>query len=251
MQFNGQSIVHDAINERPYVNKLHIIEVMRRIRECSQRSCVRKYHFSEVIQDVSIYRTFPQVFSLTLPPKKRSLYPTRTHFLPVTSRTQSSSLLLTVIGGRNVPRKMEGMAVESSGEEVLKANTDGRHVPNGSEDETCAGVLVKIRCRGNRYQTKLVDCGSSSPQWKETFCIPLCEEIEDVIPSDLLDELVHFSLFDSTAVDLKHIGGFYEDEDSTHSELRYLVRFLHRQTIHATCSIAKTVAFMHHILVIH
>jgi hypothetical protein len=245
--FNGQNIVHDAINERPYVNKLHIIEVLRRMREYNQRSCVRKYHFSEVIQDVSIYRTLPQVFSLTLPRKKRSLYPARTHLLPVMSRTQSSSLLLTVIGGRNVPRKMEGMAAESSREEVLKANTDGRHVPNGSEDETCVGVVVKIRCRGKRYQTKLVDCGTSSPQWKETFCIPLCEEMEDVIPSDLLDDVVHISLFDCASVDLKHIGGFYEEEDSTHSELRYLVRFLHRQPIHATFYCTDCLMFAPHL----
>jgi len=200
--------------------------VFRTVREYSQRFCVRRYHFAEVIQDVGIYRTFPQLFSLTLPPMKRSLYPKSKHFLPVLSRTQSSSLLLTIVCGRNVPHNLEGMTSESTGVEVIKNKSDGRKFPGGDEGEDCVGVLVKIRFRGKRYHTKPVNCESSSPQWKETFCIPLCEASEEILPSALLDEVVHLSLFDCTNVDLKHMGGFYEDEDSKHSELRYLVRFL-------------------------
>lgn len=227
--------MHDAINERPYINKLHVMELFRRVREFSQRTCARKYHFSEVIQDVSIYRTFPQLLSLTFPPAKRSLYPKSVHFLPVKSRTQSRSLLLTVIGGLNVPRKLEGMAAESTGEEDLKKNTEGRQLPKVEKDETCVGVLVKIRCRGKRYQTNFVNCGTASPHWKETFCIPLCDKLGDIFESDLSDEIVHLSLYESTTVDLKNIGGFYEDEDLFHSEMRYLVRLLpHPQECNST-----------------
>lgn len=212
--------MHNAIAERPYVNKLHIMDVLRRIREYSQRSCVRKYQFAEIIQDVSIYRTFPQLFSLTIPPRKRSLYPKSTNSLPVKSRAQNSSLLLTVVGGRNVPQKMDGdnVAIESSGGEDLNNSSD-------MGNETCVGFLVKIWFRGHRYQTKYINCGSSNPHWKETFCIPLCETLEEIYHPSLLDEVVHLSLFDCTTVDLKHMGGFYEDEESMHSELRYLVRF--------------------------
>lgn len=203
------------------------MELFRRVREFSQRTCARKYHFSEVIQDVSIYRTFPQLLSLTFPPAKRSLYPKSSHFLPVKSRMQSRSLLLTVIGGLNVPRKVEGMAAESTGEEVLNKDTEGRQLPKMEDkNETCVGVLVKIRCRGKRYQTNFVNCGTSSPHWRETFCIPLCDKLGDIFASDLSDEMIHLSLYDSATVDLKNIGGIYEDEDSSHFEMRYLVRLL-------------------------
>ena len=154
---------------------------------------------------------------------KRCLYPKSTHSLPVVSRTQSSSLLLTIVGGRNVPHNLESMTSESTRVEAMK-NGDGHHFLGGGEGEDCVGVLVKILFGGKRYQTKPVNFGSSSPQWKETFCIPLCEASEENLPSAFLDEVVHLSLFDCANVDLRHMGGFYEDEDSKHSEMRYLVR---------------------------
>lgn len=218
--------MHDAINERPYINKLHIMEIIRGIREYNQRPCFQKYRANEIIQDVSIFRTHPQLFSLTLPSRKRSLYPKSSLNLPGKSRIQSCSLLLTVVGGRNVPINKEGtyLVDESNGQDVMQTKNDDLVIASREKGEPCTGVLVKIRFRGKCYQTRHANCGSSSPQWNETFCIPLYENQEELFLSTLLDEVIHLAVFDCATVDLKHMGGFYEDEDSRHPEVRYLVR---------------------------
>ena len=41
--------------------------------------------------------------------------------------------------------------------------------------------------------------------------------------TSLQDETIGLSLFDCTSVDLRHMGGFYEDEDTKNFEYRYLV----------------------------
>ena len=139
---------------------------------------------------------------------------------------------MTIVGGKNVPIQLD--VGRSSLHLIPSNNHEGEPQLNESannkddeEEERYLGVLVKIKFRGKTYQTKaVVNSGLMGPQWKETICLPLnnvLEEGNSSMSTHVEDEVVDLSLFDCTAIDLRHMGGFYDDEDTRSAELRYLV----------------------------
>lgn len=213
------------------------MDIFRGVKEYNQLEATRrrKHHFSEVIRDVGLFRfANEQEFELPFPPRKRNLFPASNVMrLPgsnARSQTHSSSLLLTILGGTNVPMKLEGdndVAYGITPQQEMSKVDDDELNPDTNElfssprsDER--GLLVKIRFRGNVFQTKVANGRSMTPQWKETICVPLCDMLEESSPILLQDEVVDMSLFDCSTVDLRHMGGYYEDEETKSAEFRYL-----------------------------
>ena len=219
--------MNNAFNERPYVSKETLREISRGFKEFTRLSTRRKHDLSEVIQDVALFRFAACEVMIPSLPRKRSLFPKSVQRLPVTRQTQNCSLLITVVGGHNVPTKVEGnmmQKVNIGQEDSTLRNYD--NLPLSSTDvgdEKCLGVICKIKFRGKNYRTKSISCASLSPQWKETLSIPLCENLEGSSPISLQDEVIDIFLLDCVTVDLLHMGGFYEDEETKSTEYRYLV----------------------------
>ena len=161
----------------------------------------------------------------------------------------SSSLLLTIVGGKNIPIQLDA-GKRSSIQHLLvpKNNYDSGESPlvepsndkDDDEEERYLGVLVKIKFRGKTYQTKaVVTNNSGSIQWKETICLPLNNILEVGDSSTHVeDEVVDLSLFDCTAIDLRRMGGFYDDENTRSAELRYLVSLVFFfYTLYTSCAL--------------
>ena len=213
-------VQYDRISSR--VKQQHLFEVYNGIKEYTQQTRRKKHHQSDIIHDVGLSRFFvnDEQFQLQVP--------------PTASNNGSCSLLLTIVGGKNVPIQFNDW--KRSSQHLIPKNHDDEINDSGEpplvdkeeEEERYLGVLVKIKFRGKTYQTKAVvtnNSGSMSPQWKETISVPLNDILEEGgnTSTHVEDEVTDFSLFDCTAIDLRHMGGFYEDEDTRSTELRYLV----------------------------
>ena len=207
--------------QRSVNNKQKIMDVFRGIKEYNRlkASHKRKHRFSEVIRDVGLFRfSNNQEFELPLPPRKRSFFPKNVPRLPA-RETHISSLLLTTISGNNVPVKLDSGG-NTSQQQMLKIEDDDgslgatkglissamAEVDGGIEH---LGLLVVLKFRGKTFKTK---------QWGETIFVPLGEG-----DGKLQDETIDLSLFDCSNVDLRHMGGYYDDEESISTEFRYLV----------------------------
>ena len=235
-----QETIDVAIKERTMVNRRTVIEFFRSIQEHSivkdkQRRKI-KSHFSEVVQDPSIFRFEDDEggFELWFPKRKRSLFPIVTRRLPTIHQANKYALLLTVVCGKSFPLRMEGdnknTPSTNPGLEELGSNADsgvGIITPSTStREEEYLGVKVKIKFRGKFYKTKVAN-GSTSPCWKETVAVPLdaiIEKVFDVSSSTFENEVVQVFVFDAIANDVRNVGGFYDDENTKLSENRYLVR---------------------------
>lgn len=214
-------IVHDAVKERPFVNKQHLTAIFRSFQEFKRLSIRRKHHVSEVIQDVGLFR-FATSGGWSMPPlpRKRSLFPKSLKRLPVTKTSaghEHAILLLTIVGGHNFPTEVDGKKASTEQENSLLK--DG-NLPLllGNDGE---GVICKIVFREKKYYTKPV-FRSMSPQWKETLSLPLGGVLEGTPLISLHDEVISISLYDCATSDLAHVGGFYEDEDTKSIEYQYL-----------------------------
>ena len=234
-------VISDMVNNREAVKLRHLMDIRKSIQEFNQQTRRRRHHFSEVIQDVGLFRfANEETFELPLPPRKRNLFPSNAKRVPVVSQTtqHSCSLLLTIVGGKNVPIQLDShepgapnhsVGVDGIGSTALIEEKDDKEEDDVTQSTlVSSGVLVRLKFRGKVYQTKIAanGCGSSCPQWKETICVPLHDNIvEEGFSSttSLQDETIDLSLFDCTSVDLRHMGGFYEDEDTNSFEYRYLV----------------------------
>ena len=218
-------VQYDRISCR--VKQQHLLEVYNGIKEYTQQTRRKKHHQSDIIHDVGLSRFFVNNEQFQLPS-------TRSRQVPTTANDNGRcSLLLTIVGGENVPIQLDDNKKRSSQHLLPKNHDSGEsqlnepaNDKNDDEEERYLGVLVKIKFRGKTYQTKaVVDSGSMGPQWKETICLPLNDILEGGGNSSthVEDEVVDLSLFDCTAIDLRLMGGFYEDEDTRSTELRYLV----------------------------
>lgn len=221
--------MNDAFNERPHVVRNQTFsDILKEFKEFQRLSSRRKNHFSELIQDVSLFRF--GAFELLIPslPRRRSLFPKTVQRLPLIRQTNDCSLLLTLVGGFNVPTRVEGGGLApkaNSGLEdsIVGINENRPFLSMDENDEKCQGVMCKIKFRGKNYITKSIGYPSLTPQWKETLTIPLCENFEGSSPISLQDEVLDIYLFDRVIVDSSYMGGFYEDEDTKSTEYRYLV----------------------------
>ena len=237
-------VISDMVDDREAVKLRHLIDIRRGIQEYNQKTRRRRHHFSEVIQDVGLFRfANEERFELPLPPRKRSLFPSNAKRVPVVSQTtqHSCSLLLTIVGGKNVPIQLDSheqyqptpnhnVGVDGIGSTALIEEKDDKEEDDATQSTlVSSGVLVRLKFRGKVYHTKIAanGSGSSCPQWKETICVPLHDNIVEEgrfsATTSLQDETIGLSLFDCTSVDLRHMGGFYEDEDTKNFEYRYLV----------------------------
>ena len=235
-------MIDDALKERTAVNRQSVIDLFRSIEENSllkeKRRKKRNLHFAEIIQDVGLFRFVGNSdFELSLPQRKRSLLPTVTRRLPCRTQTKRCSLLFTIVAGKNFPIKVERVARNSNtaGQQEIGSNEVERLSPaamvvfapnfNYGEEEHL-GIKLKIKFRGKTYTTKVVSA-SMSPFWNETLVIPLDDVIQESssCPSIFLEkELVDIFIFDCVDIDVRHKGGFYDDEETKISEHRYLVR---------------------------
>ena len=93
LRFESQMVVHDAVKERPFVNKQHLTAIFRGFQELKRLSIRRKHHVSEVIQDVGLFR-FAASGGWSMPslPRKRSLFPKSRQRLPVTKTSAGQDL---------------------------------------------------------------------------------------------------------------------------------------------------------------
>jgi hypothetical protein len=160
-------------------------------------------------------------------PRRRSFFPKAVKCLPVIRQTHDCSLLLTLVGGHNVPTKVEGgLAPKTNGgleDSIVRSNENLPFLSMDEEDQKRQGVMCKIKFRGKNYITKSISCASSTSHWKETLAIPLYENFEGSSPISLQDEVLDIYLFDRIIVDSSYMGGFYEDEETKSTEYRYLV----------------------------
>jgi len=234
-------VQYDRIGSR--VKQQHLLEVYNGIKEYTQQTRRKKHHQSDIIHDVGLSRFFvnngnDEQFHLPIPSRTRQVLTT------ANTNGSNCSLLLTIVGGKNVPIQVDG---RSSIQHLILRNNHDSGEPTlvdkdeEEEEERYLGVLVKIKFRGKTYQTKaVVNNNSGSIQWKETICLPL-NNILEVGDSSTHneDEAIDLSLFDCTAIDLRRMGGFYEDENTRSTEFRYLVSdmFFFFYTLYTSCAL--------------
>jgi len=233
-------VQYDRISSR--AKQQHLLEVYNGIKEYTQQTRRKKHHQSDIIHDVGLSRFFVNDEQFQLPvPSSRSL---------TANNNGSCSLLLTIVVGKNIPIQLDA-GKRSSQHLVPKNNYDSGEPPlvepsndkDDDEEERYLGVLVKIKFRGKTYQTKaVVNNNSGSIQWKETICLPL-NNILEVGDSSTHneDEAIDLSLFDCTVIDFRRMGGFYEDEETRSTELRYLVSdmfFFFVTHVHILCTLS-------------
>ena len=221
---SDEIIISNIVNDRAAIKQQHVLDILKGIKEYSRQQSRRKKHYTaEIIQDVGRCRfandnelEFPAIFE-----RRRNLFPESTTSVPVIS-PRDCSLLLTIVGGKNVPMQLDRISephqhetIENDAGELLLGS------PIDAGEDIYLGTLVKVKFRGKTYQTKAVTSTSLNPQWKETILLPLDNMIKK--PSSILgDEAIEMTLFDSTVVDYQGMGGFYEDEETKTAELRYL-----------------------------
>ena len=223
-------LINDALMERSAVSRQHVTDFVTMIQEFSQskekQRVRRRSQFSDIVQDVGFFRFVnSDEFELPLPPRKRTLFPEITQRLPTVSQTvMRCSLLLTIVGGKNVPTNPN----DNDRKEVGVITDDERRVGYGHvlDDNfnkvVHRGLVVKVTFRGDEYFTKAVN-GSMRPFWKETLVLPLIKEGSTVSLSSLRNEMVDISVFDCVDIDLRRKGGFYDDEDARLLDHRFLV----------------------------
>ncbi|KAL9188592.1 hypothetical protein ACHAXT_006970 [Thalassiosira profunda] len=222
-----EGVPSNILKERFVGNASQIVEIVRGAKLRRQ-----KHRFSEaqVIQDVARIRfandddvAFPEI------PSKRSLFPAPTTRVPVRDPASGNcSMLLTVVSGKNVPTKLgaDALVGVDSGTLATDGGLDVGATEQGTDtaDEP-SGLLVKIRFRGKLYQTKAVEAERvTGPRWNESFCIPLGDALQDHSVASLVDETIELALFDTTTIDLRALGGYYDDEDTKTVEHRFLGR---------------------------
>ena len=190
----------------------------------------KKVHVSEIIHDAGLLHfANEQEFQMPFPSRKRNLFPKQDQRLPATPQAQRCSLSLTVVAWKNVPVKTEvnnGINGVTRQQEIIP-NNDGNTLlmndlfasdEDGEDVEGNIGIMIKIKFRGQTFQMQL----------KETVCIPLQDILQD--DSHVLlqnEEYVEIILFDCINVDLRHMGGYYNDEETRTTEFRYLVSISH------------------------
>merc|ERR1712194_930874 len=199
-----------AINERASVNKQHILDIFREFKAYSRLKETRrkKLHFSEVIHDAGLLHfNNDQEFQMPFPSRKRSLFPKHIQ----RSQAQNCSLLLTVVGGKNVPVKLEtdnflindmsrqrGITHENDTEDNPLLTSNLFASANGEAVGETIGTIIKVKFRGKTLQM----------QFKETIHIPLHDMLQDnssVSPVLLQkEEYIEITLFDCTNIDLRH-----------------------------------------------
>lgn len=167
-----------------------------------------KKHYNEIVQDVGLLRMAERkgvgLFRFT--ERKRSFAaPSSLSLLRPHPRnpTNGYSLLLSIVLGKNLPMKSSDISTAST---------------NFSDtEEIKLGFIVKIQFRGKSYFTRTTKCYSNSmtPLWNDTVKIPL-DLIDDLdnLTIALEKETLLITVFDCIDVDMKHQGGFYDDEDT-------------------------------------
>lgn len=175
----------------------------------------RKSHFSEIVQDVGLFRfADDSEFVFWVPPRKRSLFPSSSFNRRIVARKSGDncSILLSIIGAKNLPEgesKIYPMKIASRSNEFEGYTTDSgidKSLMSNSRSEGL-GTLVSVKYKGREIYTVKVEGGQASN-----------------IPLDLssMEEMIELLIFDVVENDVRHIGGFYEDEDSIFTERRFL-----------------------------
>ncbi|KAL7549348.1 hypothetical protein ACHAWF_012621 [Thalassiosira exigua] len=219
-----QIILGDSSKERA------LATIAKEIKDFTQRNeCQQRHHCSDVIQDVGLFRFADDMEEMPFPARKRSLFPPSTPRFPQeTSRSSSmgqTQLLVTVIGGKDVPiavTPLEKVPRNNGEDHEIGIDAAGTFSPAICFEEQ-VGVFAKIKFRGQAFHTRAVQGPrKNSPQWGETVCLLLPTVQGAPTSPRLQDESIEIFLFDSSRSDLRHTGGFYEDEDTKMTEERYL-----------------------------
>ena len=204
-------LLNDAMKECASEKMQHIAQISQEVEECPKQQLTqrRKHHLSEMVQDVGLLRfNDDDEFEIPLPPRKRSFFPQTTKPLPSTRTGGDCKMFLTISSGLNVPVKIGG--------------------EDGVNDEA-SGIFIMVRFNGQCYLlSKAATSRHTNPQWKDIICIPLRDVLDGSSSAlsrrSLENESIDLFLFDSSKVDMRSLGGFYDDEDTKASEHQYLVR---------------------------
>ena len=204
--------------------------------------------YEDIVHDESRIRAqapqpdFSWILSNVIPPRKRSLYPSRPSTVQTKSKhlQEQSRMVVTVISATNTPHREEtaisnitpfltspptihrlsSMNAPSS-HRLIESQTIRRQqgLLNQSEITTNKGVLnpiVQFKFCGITYET---------PFWQKIFEIPLPFDKESgCTPLKLkeLEQSLEVAIFDRVEVDIGKGGGYYDDESTIFTERRFL-----------------------------
>ncbi len=167
------------------------------------------------MQDVGLFRfADDSEFALWVPPRKRSLFPTSSSNRRIVARKSIDrrSILLSIFGAKNLPRERSksNQTKTTSRFNEFEGHATDSGIGTPFLSSLCSeglGTVVSVKFKGREIYTIKVEGGQASE-------IPL-----DV---NSADEIIELLIFDVIENDVKHIGGFYEDEDPRFIERRFL-----------------------------
>jgi len=161
-------------------------------------------------------------FKSILPSKKRSLKPHVKRRQADSTDKRLQSVLITIVGATNLPQRnllnVGGERVDVSpkasnfyyARESSKTNINLTSNTTAS-DKNVLNSYVQIKLGQITVNSKSMQ--GNSPLWKQTIEVPVISD---------KDQNIKIRLFDEIFMDLRDIGGYYRDENTTHKESRYL-----------------------------
>jgi len=200
----------------------------------------------DVVAETDYYFEF-EFFELekVIPDRVRSLKPTPKTRTPQAIQVGSASLLVQVVGCKNVPLRMlpdtgsarnrrattvdgtdNTMHANFRGGEVAITNNDTLVEDNidvaKRNERQRACTFVEVNFQENSVRTTSI--AGSTPFWKQTLSLPFRPPQNDFAPAKLqqVREVVNFAVFDEIVENDKHKGGYLEGESTVRVERRYL-----------------------------
>jgi hypothetical protein len=222
------------------VDQGKIRDFVKRIRDTNQaesrnRQRKRHIHHSEIVQEgllpdfVKVAFDLNDIIDFIVPPRKRGLRPTVKNRQAVTALVRKCRLLITVIGARNVPSRVQKLtgAPKAPGS-PKRARSPVRRKPGAGDDDdedpldSMVNSFVTVKFQDNEDSTRPVL--GPAPLWKQTLDVPFRPSMGDFSPARLqqVRDSVEVNLFDAVEVDAVEGGGFYDDEVTTRMEKRFL-----------------------------
>lgn len=243
-----QRVLVDPNNIELFINKLcKLKKAMESFQQPTLQGLEDIVHDASLIRSQAPSKDISWLFGKLFPPRRRTLFPiikdTESDPGGNLSKAQNARLTITVIGANNVLMRKDHTSTSnaaflmsppsvrrlSSGLTFMSSSKqDSFHFPREeletrSSIQQCTSSFVRIRFRGQSFQTK-VDYGDS-PLWEQAIEVPLfVDDEEELTPIKLkeIEECIEISLHDKVKLDFGKGGGYYEDEETTVEENRFL-----------------------------
>ncbi|CAM9315544.1 unnamed protein product [Ectocarpus fasciculatus] len=229
-------------------------------RQSKQKKVATNSVISEPIQIESTEFSFANLFKFTeyFEPK-RALKPKPTARKAASTILSSCDLLIQVVGGKNVPLRINDGASAAAGRRTATTPMSRKRQPSFDADDIDdnssmvfstasaamgrstvgldlldknklsekqrARTFIEVSFQDNTVCTTSVN--GAAPNWKQSLSLDIRAPHDDFSPQSMetLQEDIYFTLFDEIIEDDSQRGGYFEDESTERIEKKYLGSF--------------------------